>query len=354
MEISAHDIIFEYQTDYNIIPDNEKAYFGGVGNGKGVIQQISSYIDGYKEASNAVFDRFKHAADQGHIWIQDTIVFPLIFCHRHCMELEIKRFFCLTDHKYSELANKTNHKLYELWSNVKPFIIERASRLDLVVDIDAFDHYIKEMDSYDEGSFRFRYPMDTKLISTNTNLELLNVVTFHRQMNLFHNEIGKIYSLLSDQVDEWPLNNDFKRQFIYCIKNNLDDIKEWLDYEYPRHDHIDKTWLRFSEIPSLSDAEIEKEYRYCNEIPIDIKELILILFYSRYTIKNNNISPNCNERLDDILKVCNDTYSNENIFGHNGNQNNIESIFLNKFCSIISVSNEIISLAEEIYKLSSK
>ena len=209
MEISKSDIIIEYQTDTHYIPPEGKAYFGGIKGSDGIKSQMSSYIDGYREAVNAIYDKFKTEANQGHIWIQDTIIFPLIFTHRHCVELELKRLFCLTDKKFEELSHSNTHLLYELWTKVKDFVIERALRLKKSIDIDAIEHYIKEMDSYDVGSFRFRYPMDKSLNSNNVNLELINVDTFHRQMNLFHDKMEKVFFSLADQVDEWELDKVF-------------------------------------------------------------------------------------------------------------------------------------------------
>lgn len=346
MKISKSDIIFEHQTDSNFVPSDAKAYFGGVKSKDGIKSQISSYIDGYREAVNAIFDRFKTEASQGHTWVQDTIVFPLIFTHRHCVELELKRFFCLTDKKFDELSNNKTHRLLDLWSNVKDFLIERASRLNIKIDIEAINHYIELIDQYDEGSFRFRYPMSTSLESSNKKLEILTVDTFHRQMNLFHEDMDKIFHSLDSQVDEWKLDKDFKRQFPYCIKKNYSEVENALCYKYPDIELPNKKWLSASEIPRISEAEMEREYKHCQTVSRDVKEVLLILYYALQSINLNNIaSAKSEERLLDILKVCNDVYSNENIFG-----SNIDNSFWKLF-DMVKHRDEIISLAMEIVSL---
>ncbi len=348
MEISKSDIIIEYQTDTHYIPPEEEAYFGGIKGSDGIKSQMSSYIYGYREAVNAIFDRFKTEAGQSHSWVQDTIVFPLIFTHRHCVELELKRLFCLTDKKFEELSHSNTHLLYELWTKVKDFVIERALRLKKSIDIDAIEHYIKEMDSYDVGSFRFRYPMDKSLNSNNVNLESINLVTFHRQMNLFHDTMEKVFFSLADQVDEWELDKVFKRQFLYCLKTYIIEIKNALCYEYPETQPTNKIWLSHSDIPDISEEEKEREYKHCHAVLKDVKEVLLILYYSLPTIKLNNIVPSkSKERLMDILKVCNNTYSNENIFGININKS-----FSEKLCAMVRIKDEILHLAEEIISLS--
>ena len=347
MEISKLDIIIEYQTDTHYIPSEEKAYFGGIKGGDGIKSQMSSYIDGYREAINAIFDRFKTEADQGHTWVQDTIVFPLIFTHRHCVELELKRLFCLTDKKFEELSHSNTHLLCELWSKVKIFVIERALRLKENIDVNAIEHYIKELDSYDVGSSRFRYPMDKSLNSNNVNLESINLVTFHKQMNLFHDTMEKVFFSLADQVDEWELDKVFRRQFLYCLKTYIIEIKNALCYEYPETQSTNKIWLSLSDISDISDEEKEREYKHCQAVLKDVKEAILILYYSLRSIKLNKIVPsNSEERLIDILKICNDIYGNENVFGKN-----TDNSFLNKFYDIIKHKYEIILLAEEIISL---
>lgn len=348
MKISEFDIILEYQTDDNYIAEDKKTYFGSIYRKEELKCQMSSYIDGYREAIEAIYERFKMEAENGHIWVQDTIIYPLIFNHRHCVELELKRLFCLKDNKFDQLKSNTNHNLCAIWSNLQYFIVERATRLGISYNIAAIDHYINTIESLDEGSFRFRYPMNKELESSNTELTLLNVETFHHQMNQFHDDMADIYDSLSNQVDDWELNKDFKRHFKFCLSKNIDELKSVLDYKYPKYKIPDKPWLCSSEVPYPTEEEIENEIRYCHAISKDIKELLLILFNSLFTLHLNKITPpNSPERLNDILRVCNDTYSNENIFGHN----NLDRIFLDKFSCLIYIKDQIISLADEIVGL---
>ena len=348
MPLTKSDVIIEYQTDTHFIPDEEKAYFGGINGGDGIKSQMSSYIDGYREAINATFERFKIAGKEGHSSVQDTIVFPLIYLHRHCVELELKRLFCLTDKQFGELSHNNIHHLVELWSKIKDFVVERALRVNVVIDVSAIEHYINEIDSYDVGSCRFRYPMDKYLNSNNADLESINLFTFHRQMNIFHDTMEKVFCSLADQVDEWELNKDFRRNFLYCLNSNIGIVKNSLNFQYPEPETSNKLWLSLSDIPDISEEEKEREYKHCQAVPHDVKEIILIIYYSLRTIKLNRIVPkNSVERLTDLLKICNDTYNNENIFGKN-----TDNSFFNKYWDIINHKDNIISLAEEMISLS--
>lgn len=348
MEISKSDVIIDYQTDTHYIPPKEKAYFGGIKGSNGIKSQISSYIYGYREAVNAIFDRFKAEAEQGHTWVQDTIVFPLIFTHRHCVELELKRLFCLTDKKFEELSHNNTHFLCKLWQRVKVFVIERASRLKENIDVNAIEHYIEEIDSYDVGSFRFRYPMDKSLNSNNVNLESINLVTFHTKMNLFHDTMEKVFFSLADQIDEWKLDKVFRRQFLHCLETNIIKIKNALCYEFPETQSTNKIWLSLSDISDMSEEEKEREYKHCQSVLKNVKEVILILYYSLRSMKLNKIVPsNSEERLIDILKICYNNYCNENVFGIN-----TDNSFWEQFSDMVNKRDKIISLAEEIILLS--
>lgn len=348
MNITKSDIIIEYQTDSNDVPDDKKAYFGGVKGIDGVKAQMSSYIDGYREAINAIYNRFSTEAENGHIWVQDTIIFPLIYNHRHCVELELKRLFCLSDDKFRRLAQFHTHNLNDLWTEVKNFITIKASRINFNVDIEAIEHYVSTLDSYDEQSSRFRYPMDTSLNSTNPTLQLMNVCTFHNQMNLFHDAMDLIYHSLEVQVEEWHLDKDFRRQFPHCLRCNYEDLKVALDYQYPKFEIPNKAWLSMSEIPELSDEDNEREYRHCQSVSNDVKELILILFFSlEKQIYHKITISERDDRLIDLLKLCNDTFSNENIFS----AENLNKAFWQYFYRIIMLRENIISLADEILAL---
>ena len=348
MEISKSDIIFKHQIDSSPIPDDEKAYFGGIKGKDGIKSQMSSYIDGYKEAVNAIFDRFTTEAKQGNIGVQDTIVFPLIYTHRHCVELELKRLFCLSNIKLGELQHNKTHELCELWKNIKDFLIDRASRLDVVIDMEAIYHYIKELDSYDKKAFRFRYPMDTNLDSTNPNIGLINVVTFHKKMNLFHATMEKLFHALNSQVDEWELDKDFKRMFPHCLKTHFDKIKKALLYEFLPKKTAEKHWKHLSEIPIISEKENKRKHEHCQALSTDAKEVLLILYLALGYVKNNHlVSSKSKERLLDILKICQASYNNNNIFG-----TNIDDSFFKYLSRMVRNREKIIALANEIISLS--
>ena len=264
------------------------------------------------------------------------------------MELELKRLFCLSDDKFRRLAQFHTHNLNDLWTEVKNFITIKASRINFNVDIEAIEHYVSTLDSYDEQSSRFRYPMDTSLNSTNPTLQLMNVCTFHNQMNLFHDAMDLIYHSLEVQVEEWHLDKDFRRQFPHCLRCNYEDLKVALDYQYPKFEIPNKAWLSMSEIPELSDEDNEREYRHCQSVSNDVKELILILFFSlEKQIYHKITISERDDRLIDLLKLCNDTFSNENIFS----AENLNKAFWQYFYRIIMLRENIISLADEILAL---
>ena len=97
-------------------------------------------------------------------------------------------------------------------------------------------------------------------------------ILFHRQMNLFHETMEKIFFSLADQVDEWALDKTVRRQFLYCLKSKISEIKKVLCYEYPKNKSSNKVWLSISDISDMSDKEKKREYNHCQAISNDAKK----------------------------------------------------------------------------------
>ena len=106
---------------------------------------------GYRSAGDAMVDwTLEHG-------ITDFLVYPIVFCYRHYVELTLKRL-----HKIVTRADGSNrpelrgHHLRELWDTV---VVDLNGRIDQY-ERDAFDAAAKlivELDSVDRKSQSFRY-----------------------------------------------------------------------------------------------------------------------------------------------------------------------------------------------------
>ena len=117
----------------------------------------SRYVDGYKNAADYLVDC---AAAKNE---RDSLVFPIVFLYRHYLEVQLKdilRMLYLHHGKICKIPN--DHNLVTLWKSVRP-LMERV--YDDPESSDNNGHIearIEEFSQLDEGSYAFRYPVDTK------------------------------------------------------------------------------------------------------------------------------------------------------------------------------------------------
>jgi hypothetical protein len=114
------------------------------------------YAVGYKTAGDVVAQRLIELHR-----VSEAACLPALFLYRHYVELALKGM--LLD--AGELLNveeqaPTSHPLTPLWRNLRRRIakIERQNAEDW---LDRAEQLIQELDSLDERSFTFRYPVNT-------------------------------------------------------------------------------------------------------------------------------------------------------------------------------------------------
>lgn len=90
------------------------------------------------------------------------LVYPILFCYRHGLELAIKwiinRYGRYTDISAEDYAH---HNLWQLWKVCKKIIIDVGSDGGME-SLMAVEQVVKDFHDLDEGSFSFRYSMDKK------------------------------------------------------------------------------------------------------------------------------------------------------------------------------------------------
>lgn len=340
-KIAKDDKIFVYQDENSFLIDSDKAYFGGVKD-VDAVRHLPSYIDGYIAAAKSVFDGFTTAGKTGNIGIQDTIIYPLVFLHRHCLELQLKLIYSIVNANDFK-AHKKNHSLLSVWKQISDDVLKAVERVGKHVDIDAITHYMDEFTKVDSGSFNYRYPYANDFTSTLPELRLLDVPNFHDSANRCHHYLKNITYILQNQVSSLNRDKTFERQFKYVFKQCYEKIEGALNYSYPSN-NTTKRWLRPSEIAINSEAEIERELQFIATIPEDVQEIVLILYYGSEDLDGSCIAMSGKERFNDILKVLANTYSNPNVFS----KENMPRIFVDKFNAIVRHKEQILKLANTL------
>lgn len=70
--------------------------------------------DGYWRAANSLVDKAKVESFE-----RDFLVYPIIFCYRHYLELELKTMLALYGGAVGLESNWHSHDLVELWSQIE-------------------------------------------------------------------------------------------------------------------------------------------------------------------------------------------------------------------------------------------
>ena len=127
-------------------------------------------IGGYKQGADLMVESaLKDRA------AKDVLIFPIIFCYRHYIELSLKHLIANYGPTVGVTRSWNSHDLSTLWNKVKVIIkgygvdVEDDSTC-VVADI------ITEFGKMDEGSFSFRYPVDKKGGLIELQLDSYNLV----------------------------------------------------------------------------------------------------------------------------------------------------------------------------------
>ena len=110
--------------------------------------------DGYFNAGTVLVDQ----CERGDNLDRHTLVYPILFCYRHGLELAMK---CIIS-RYDQFAEiPKHHDLWMLWGVCKTVILEQGSDGENEA-LRAVEQIVKEFHDLDQGSFSFRYSTDKK------------------------------------------------------------------------------------------------------------------------------------------------------------------------------------------------
>lgn len=153
---------------------------------------------GYKEAADLLVERATH--DRAS---RDFLVYPIIFCYRHFLELILKQTLALHGASVGIPANWSSHDILELWESVfemyRRFGAEDSSKADPVVMA-----CITEFSKIDPVSFSFRYPTNKKGEPLPLALERLDLLQLRDVMTALSNYFDGVDGYLTELGNAAP------------------------------------------------------------------------------------------------------------------------------------------------------
>jgi hypothetical protein len=128
--------------------------------------------------------------------LRHELVYPILFCYRHGLELAIKWIF----HRYGGYTDipaedYAHHNLWQLWKVCKKVIIGVGSDGD-TESLIAVEQVVKDFHDLDKGSFSFRYSTDKEgalIRLPNVPFDLTNIKNVMEAVNnLFTGADGQL------------------------------------------------------------------------------------------------------------------------------------------------------------------
>lgn len=136
------------------------------------------YAWGFYDAAEASIDAaIEHKAPL------DVLVYPIVFCYRHALELSLKHLRKELPRLWNEpTAYATKHTFPVMWGEVQTFL-QRSVHFDPDGSlVPMVDRVLKDVEEFDAGGTVFRYPEDTKGAPHLQDARIINVLVLRDAM----------------------------------------------------------------------------------------------------------------------------------------------------------------------------
>lgn len=157
------------------------------------------YSEGYKQAGNIIYAHVKNIGDN------NTLVYPIVFVFRQCLELKLKELITL-GYRHLAIFDQTfpnNHNLVCLWVIYRKKILPKIDSSINSEMLDGVERLIQEFQREDTNSSNFRYPikkgLDRKPSLQCQTLDLENFLVAINKLIAF-------FDWQWDMIAEKPLN----------------------------------------------------------------------------------------------------------------------------------------------------
>lgn len=299
---------------------------------------FDSYISGYKNGANAMYEGFKSASIEDRIDIQDTICFPLCFVHCHTIELYLKLFYIKylkkNDSDFSEFIRKNSHSIMALWNSIKKEIDRLLLRMGSSIDLTVIDSYIMQIERFDKSSFNYRYPIDKDTKMIHVGSQSLDIVTMHEQMNKLYSYLEQIRYDINTTLEKFPIDKSSVQIINKTYTKAKTNINELLSlYEAEKEEKSKKGNNIYDDAENLYDVRMQE---IISKLDYNGKVLLLILLLSGKDLKYGRckLANNPSERSIDFYKLLISNISetgiefnsSEDAFFHNYFRDKIESM----------------------------
>lgn len=342
------DVILRELTEKEVLERKPFSHFGWEGNGAFSFVSIS---DGYWNSAKILLG--KMISDSRKIAVIDTLIYPLFFNYRHSIEAYLKAlFFNHGNHTDEERQKflKYGHNLQPLWSNLRPTLDAGKKHVGSSVNLDAIEHYIKEINKFDPDSMVMRYPIGKDLKNNKGRQYRVDFIHFGERMDELCNSLRQIDYDISNQMDKLATPEELSKylEVFTKYKDEIDEFLLLLDKEL--EDEYKEVAIVFFDLgTSSSDDGMSDVDKFFQDCAPDLLILLDNLYYAGRSVNENTVrlSTSPVTRQKEFVKFCYDLLSNNGLsFGSppKSHQLNIKGKQASSLISGISKSLSILSL----------
>lgn len=302
--MTEKDIIFKFYQEGERPNPNCFCHYGWEGIGAFAFWK---YAHAYYDSAETLFVKFTQSS--GDYAVLDGIGLAICFLYRHYVELTIKYLFVKYGVKDDEAQYKrfleNRHQLNNLWKEAKAIIKPLKERVGSKINLGILDHYILEIDKFDQNEEAMRYPIKNNLkpMHKSTRLDIYNL---HDRMT----ELFDAFEKLDSDVDG-QLFDDIPQEQIDAFMKRYEALRPRVIWFLDSEREINKieekgpVWLSLGDI-NQENTRWTKQSQLFESCTDD--ELILFdtLYYTGQNILTGqlNLPRNPNDAKKDAVKQC--------------------------------------------------
>lgn len=298
------DIIFKFYQEGERPNPNCFCHYGWEGIGSFAFWK---YAHAYYDSAETLFVKFTQSS--GDFAVLDGIGLAICFLYRHYVELTIKYLFVKYGVKDDEAQYKkfleNRHNLNKLWMEARAVIEPLQERVGSKINLASLNHYILEIDKFDQNEEAMRYPIKNNLkpMHESTRLDIYNL---HDRMTELYDAFEKLDSDVEGQLFE-EVSQDKIDAFLERYETLRPRVIWFLDSmsEINRIEEKGPVWLNLGDIKQENTrwAKQMMLFESCTD-----DELILFdtLYYTGQNIVTGqlNLPRNPNAAKTDAVKQC--------------------------------------------------
>lgn len=329
------------------------AFFGWEGDGAFSFISIS---DGYWEAAKILLERMN--SESNDILLLDTLIYPLFFNYRHSIEAYLKAlFFNHGNHTDEEMQKflKCGHNLQSLWSNLRPTLDAGKKHVGSSVNLEAIEHYIKEINKFDPDSMVMRYPIRKDLKNNKGRQYRIDFMHFGERMDELCHSLRQIDYDISNQMDELATIEEVNK-YLEVFTQYKDKIDRFLSLlEKESEEEFKEDAIDFFDLGSLLiNEEMSQVDEFFQDCAPDLLILLDNLYYGGRSVNEHSVrlSKDPISRQKEFVRLCNNLLKQNGLsFGEEPNNKlNIEGKMASSLLKGISEAISILTLGGDIKK----